>query len=383
MKPLLLTGAAGDLGTHLRARLAKEMGPLRSTDIAKFGPAYPNEQTVRADLADAKAIDKVVAGCRAIIHFGGISREDTFERLCRASFLGTYNVFDAARRFGIQRVIVASSNHAIGFHPTTAKLDADSRQRPDSIYGLSKCFAENIASYYVDKFDMDVAALRIGSALSEPNNIRALSTWLSYDDLFRLLKACIEAPRFGYTVLYGVSNNDRSWWDNAKSPIDYRPQDNAEKYRAKLMPGADPRDPEAPDVKFQGGMYCSYGWRNGKKHPTDPADLAAVAQALRVKLKATRVAIGLDVPIRNWQPTRALIDARAPRVPPLSAKAQAALAHAIAAGKTDAKTLSRPVMINGKSVGWIAAASAKPRAWSVQNFAALEAAAAGVAERLT
>jgi uronate dehydrogenase len=168
-------------------------------------------------------------------------------------------VFDAARRHGVKRVVFASSNHAIGFHRTGDVLDANSVQRPDTMYGVSKAFGENLGSLMADKFGLEVACLRIGSAVPEPREPRHLSTWLSYPDLLRLVEACLAAPKLHFTVVYGVSNNRRSRWDNSKSGIDYRPQDDAERFAARLIPGGDKRDPGDPTVVYHGGPYISLG----------------------------------------------------------------------------------------------------------------------------
>ncbi|MFO1061961.1 MAG: NAD(P)-dependent oxidoreductase [Dongiaceae bacterium] len=260
-RPLLLTGAAGVLGRWLRPRLIARYGRLRSTDIVDPAPALDGEELTVADLADAAAIDRLVAGAGRIVHFGGISFETDFDRILEANLRGTYNVFDAARRHGAGPIVYASSNHAIGFYERTERLDAGVPQRPDSLYGVSKAFGEDLASFYADKYGLDIACLRIGTAAPEPKDPRHLSTWQSYEDLLRMIEACFAAPKLGCTILYGVSANDRSWWSNAGAPhVAYRPQDNAEAYAPRLIPDGDKRDPEAPEVKYMGGPFVSDGY---------------------------------------------------------------------------------------------------------------------------
>jgi uronate dehydrogenase len=257
-QPILLTGAAGGLGRVLRPRLIERYGRLRSSDIVDPAPALAGEELVVGNLADADFVDRLVAGCGAIIHFGGRSIEDTFQVILQSNIVGTFHLFDAAKRAGIKRIVFASSNHAIGFHRRDQRLDARVPQRPDTLYGVSKAFGEDLASLYVDKYGLEIACVRIGTCLPEPVDARQLSTWLSHDDLFRLMVACLEAPKLGFAVMYGASNNSRGWWDNSTVPeIDYRPQDNAEIYAAKLLPGGDKRDPEDPAVKFQGGVFVT------------------------------------------------------------------------------------------------------------------------------
>ncbi len=260
-RPMLLTGAAGVLGRWLRPRLIERYGSLRSTDVQDPAPALVGEEVSIADLADAEAVDRLVAGAGRIVHFGGISYETTFDRILSSNILGTYNVFEAARRHGAGPIVYASSNHAIGFYTRGDRLDADVRTRPDSLYGVSKAFGEDLASLYFDKYGVESACLRIGTARPDPIDPRHLSTWQSYEDLLRMIEACFAAPQLGRTILYGVSNNDRSWWSNARAPhVDYRPRDNAERFAPKLLADGDKRDPEAPEVKYQGGPFASDGY---------------------------------------------------------------------------------------------------------------------------
>jgi uronate dehydrogenase len=261
-RPLLLTGAAGILGRWLRPRLIEAYGALRSSDIADPAPALSGEKLVIADLADADAVDRLVRGAGRIIHFGGISYETGWDRILAANIVGTYNVFEAARRHGAGPIVYASSNHAIGFYDRKDRLDANVRARPDSLYGVSKAFGEDLASLYADKYGLEIACLRIGTAKPEPSDPRHLSTWQSYEDLLRMIKACFAAPKLGCTILYGVSNNDRRWWSNdAADNVAYQPQDNAERFAATLLPEGDQRDPLAPEVKFQGGPFAAEGYK--------------------------------------------------------------------------------------------------------------------------
>ena len=258
-RPLLLTGAAGTLGTWLRPHLVKRQSGLRSTDVRPFGPVLPGESIVLGDLADSAAVERLVEGTRAVAHFGGVSAEDAFERVLQANIIGTQNVFDAARRHGIKRIVYASSIHTVGFYPTTKRIGAEAVLRPDSYYAVSKAFGENLARLYVEKARMDIACLRIGLVLSEPRAPRNLWTWLSVPDLCRLVDACLDAPPFGFSITYGISNNRRSWWDNRKSAVDYRPRDDAERYADRLMLDGETRDPEDPGVKFHGGPFVALG----------------------------------------------------------------------------------------------------------------------------
>ena len=257
--PLLLTGAAGALGQFLRPHLARRPGGLRSSDLRDPGAPHPGEEVVVADLADAAAIDRLVAGTSAIVHLGAVSTEDAVDKIFAANFHGTYHIFESALHHGVKRIVFASSNHAIGYHPVTERLDAFSRQRPDTMYGVSKAFGENLGSFFADKFGFEVACLRIGSALPEPREARHLSTWLSYPDTLRLVEACLDAPKLHYTIVYGASDNSRTYWDNSKSGVDYRPRDSADRYAPQILSHGDPRDPADPATRFQGGFYVNLG----------------------------------------------------------------------------------------------------------------------------
>jgi len=258
-KPILLTGAAGALGTALRPKLLQRYGKLRSADMVEFGPAQPGEEITVGNIADEAYCDKIATGAAALIHLGGRSREDSWEVICKSNIIGCFNMFDAARVAGVKRIVFASSNHAIGFHPVTQKLDNTVRQRPDSLYGVSKAFGEDLASLYVDKHGMEIASLRIGSSFPEPTDVRMLSTWLSFDDLFRLIVACLEAPKLGFAVMYGASKNSRGWWDNSKQPeITFEPQDTADVFAPQFLSKGDTRDPNDPATKLQGGAFVTF-----------------------------------------------------------------------------------------------------------------------------
>jgi uronate dehydrogenase len=260
-RPLLLTGAAGVLGRWLRPRLRERYGDLRVSDIVDPAPIGEGESASVVDLADGAAVDRLVAGAGRIIHFGGISSEASFPQICAANITGTYNLFEAARRHGAGPIVYASSNHAIGFYERDRRIDASVPPRPDSLYGVSKAFGEALASMFADKYGLDIACLRIGTAVAAPTDPRHLSTWLSYEDLWRLIQACFAARKLGCTILYGMSGNDRRWWSNETAAhVKYRPKDNAEAHAARLIPDGDKRDPEAPAVKYQGGPFVADGY---------------------------------------------------------------------------------------------------------------------------
>lgn len=259
-KRILLTGAAGGLGKVLRERIRPWADVVRLSDIADLGPAGPGEEVVQCDLADKDAVLALLEGVDAVLHFGGISTEKPFEPIMQANILGVANLYEALHKAGTRRVIFASSNHAIGYHPVTTVLDADSPTRPDSYYGLSKVFGEQMGRYYYDRFGIETVSVRIGSSFPEPANKRMMSTYLSYDDLTELLRCALFAPRVGYTVVYGVSDNDSVWWDNRlASHLGYKPKDSSSKF-AHLFPDTSAY-PDKDDVTtmYQGGKFLLDG----------------------------------------------------------------------------------------------------------------------------
>lgn len=258
MKRLLITGAAGGLGSVMRERLQHMAEVVRLSDIVEMREAGEGEEVVVCDLADKAAVEALVEGCDGIVHLGGRSVEDTWEVIRSANIDGVFNLYEAARKHGCKRILFASSNHAIGFHEQTARLDAFSPTRPDGLYGLSKVFGENIASLYHDKFGIETASVRIGSCFPEPKNHRMLATWMSYDDFVRLIERVFDAPRIGCPIIYGASRNDRSWWDNSEVGfLGWVPQDNGEDYRAKVDAAMDRPEIDAPDVVYQGGTFTA------------------------------------------------------------------------------------------------------------------------------
>lgn len=256
---LLLTGAAGGLGKVLRPRVRPWASSVRLSDIAPMEPAGPGEEIVPCDLADKRAVDALVAGCDAIVHLGGVSVERPFEEVLEANIKGVFHLYEGARRHGVKRVVFASSNHVIGFHPQGLRLDADSPRRPDGYYGLSKSFGEDLSRFYFDRYGIETVCVRIGSSFPEPKDRRMMITWLSFDDLTELVRCSLFTPAVGHAVVYGMSANRETWWDDAGSRrLGFVAKDSSEPFRAKVeaAPALDPSDPAA---RFQGGGFVKAG----------------------------------------------------------------------------------------------------------------------------
>lgn len=255
---VLLTGASGTLGRVIVPALAQAGYRLRLNDLALFPDPLPDGvEFAAADLTDRRAL---AAACPAdvtdIVHFGGINTERSAEAILNANILGTLNVFEVARARGA-RVIFASSNHTIGFHPRGRPLTIDDPYRPDGFYGLSKAYAELLGRMFYDKHAVQSVHLRIGSCVPEPLDTRHLATWLSYGDLVRLMLAALAAPAPGYAIVWGVSRNSRRWWigDDAER-IGYFPQDDAERFAGMVTEEVG----DAVSLAFQGGTHCAPGF---------------------------------------------------------------------------------------------------------------------------
>ena len=260
MKRLLITGAAGALGRMCRARLTHMADVIRVSDMADLGDAADHEEVVHCDLSDAAAVDDLVAGCDGVVHLGGKSIEGPWSVIKASNIEGTLNLYEAARKSGGPRIVFASSNHAIGFYPQSERLDAKSPTRPDSLYGVSKVFGEALASMYHDKFGIETASIRIGSCRPEPADHRMLATWLSYDDFVSLIECVFRVPVLGCPIVYGASDNDVSWWDNADiAHLGWRPKDNSRVFLEGLDARMARPDPEAATAKYQGGTFAVDG----------------------------------------------------------------------------------------------------------------------------
>jgi uronate dehydrogenase len=258
-KRLLLTGAAGNLGKVMRDRLAPFAEVLRLSDVKPFGEPRPNEEHVVCDLGDRAAVHDLLKGVDAVVHLGGISVETPFAPILNANIVGVHNLYEAARQHGVRRIVFASSNHVIGFYKQTETIDTEALMRPDTMYGVSKAFGELLSRFYFDRYGIETVCLRIGSAYSEPLDRRMMSTFLSFDDLTELVRCGLFAKNVGHTVVYGVSDNKVSWWDNTKaSHLGFVPKDSSEPFRAKVE-AAPPIEKDDAMAVFQGGRFVNCG----------------------------------------------------------------------------------------------------------------------------
>lgn len=180
-KPILLTGASGNLGRALARHLAQQGMTVRLTDIAPFPDEVPQGAAfTRADLSDGPAILRLAEGCGTILHLGGIPVEQPFETVIGPNIRGLHHAYEAARREQA-RMVFASSNHAVGFHERSEVLDSDCDMRADGYSGLSKAYAELMGRLYWDKHGISSVFLRIGSCTPAPIDDRAAIAWEPQD----------------------------------------------------------------------------------------------------------------------------------------------------------------------------------------------------------
>ena len=255
MKTILITGAGGDVGTHLRRELAGKYRMVLS-DLRALEP-NKSEKFIRADIAKMADALKITKGVDAIVHLGGYSVEGPWPAILQANIVGCYNIFEAARRNGVKRILFPTSNHAVGFYRRDQTIDHRVYPKPDSRYGVSKVFGEALGSLYADKYGMEVFMLRIGNVNPRPIDKRRLSIWISPRDLAQLVAIGIDHPGIRFEIVYGVSGNKRSWYDNANATrLGYRPQDDSEPFAQEVLAKEKPSG-DAIAETCQGGAFCT------------------------------------------------------------------------------------------------------------------------------
>lgn len=262
-KRLLLTGAAGEIGSVLRPALRGAADKLRWHDLRPIAGAAPGEEVMDGDITLPGVAEAAMQGVDCVIHLAGIPRETggTPEEIVNTNVVGTFRMFEAARLAGARRFIFASSNHVIGFYRADRPVGTDVLPRPSGHYGASKVYGETLGRLYADKHGMEVACLRIGAFRAKPGNARELGAWISHRDMAQLVRRCVETPSFHYLVLYGVSANTRAKWggdEAARHHIGYAPQDNAEAFAAELEGKATLGGAIA--ATFHGGSVAALGF---------------------------------------------------------------------------------------------------------------------------
>ena len=260
---VLITGAAGAIGTALRTGLRGEWKRLRLTDLRPIGDLAANEEQVAADISDRPALEAMMQGVKAVVHLAGIVGTYTLEDLFRVNARGLFDTFEAARLAKVERIVFASSNHAFGCYPITEKVSPALPPRPDTMYGVFKVWGETMLRQYYDRYGIRSVSLRIGTFRDQPIDQRSLATWLSPADTVRLVDAALRHPDPGCLVVNGYSNNTRlKTVDPNWATLGYAPKDNAEDHRERLR---------AEGVDIDAADRGDWEWpEHGGSFPRDP-----------------------------------------------------------------------------------------------------------------
>ena len=259
---VLVTGAAGSIGSVVCSGLVDRghdvLGLDRMVEPEGFTGTW-----FTADCADPDALAAVfdpgagVGVLDAVVHLASIPHEASLPEILDSHVVTTGALLDAMVEHGVNRMVFASSNHAVGHTERTHHLGADVRPRPDTFYGVGKVAAEALLSLYVDRYGIDAVATRIGSFLAQPESRRHLSTWLSHDDAVRMVDACLITPDPGFAVIYGISANTRAWWDlEADRALGYSPEDDAEQFAAVVEESPATEDDEV-ESRHVGGPFAT------------------------------------------------------------------------------------------------------------------------------
>lgn len=257
---LLLTGAAGNLGRELRPRLKAYCDVLRVSHRSDLGAPGAGEEVMTASLEDKAQVLALLKDVDAVVHMGGVSTEQPWEAILAGNIVGMVNLYEAARKNKVRRIVFASSNHVTGFYRQDEVVSPKDPVRPDGFYGLSKAFGENLAQMYWDRHGIETVSLRIGSSFPQPKDRRMLATWMSFDDTERLVVAALTAPIVRHTVIYGMSDNSTTWWDNTPARhIGYRPRDSSDVFRPAVEARQQTIDSSDPTAIYQGGAFVRQG----------------------------------------------------------------------------------------------------------------------------
>ena len=273
---ILITGAAGAIGTAVRNGLRADWRHLRLVDIRPVsGLTNPmsgltnNEEAIVADVADHPAMEAAMRDVRAVVHLAGVLGDYDLETLFRVNARGLFDVFESARLAGAERIVFASSNHAFGCYPITEPVSPALPPRPDSLYGVFKVLGETMLQNYYDRHDIRSVSLRIGTHRTEPIDQRSLATWLSPGDVARLVEASLRHPDPGCLIVNGYSNNTRLKTHDPKWDfLGYQPRDNAEDYREMLRVkgvGVDGPDRDEWEWPEHGGSHARAPERPARK----------------------------------------------------------------------------------------------------------------------
>jgi uronate dehydrogenase len=251
---VLVAGAAGSIGRVVSLGLTDRGHEVVGLDRVPAPDGFEGAWHTE-DCADPDAVAEVFAAqpIEGVVHLASNPGEASLPEVLTSHVVTTAALLDAMVEHQVDRIVHASSNHAVGRTPHRDVVGLEARPRPDTFYGVGKVAAEALLSLYADRFGIDAVACRIGSFLSEPTSTRHLATWLSHDDGVRMVEAALTAPAPGFAVLYGISANTRAWWDLAPGrALGYEPRDDAEDFLDQIPVEAG----DAAEAAFVGGPFA-------------------------------------------------------------------------------------------------------------------------------
>lgn len=258
---LAVTGGAGAVATLLRPYLRERFEAMHLTDRVLAGDLAANETASVLPLSDRDGLAAAFTGADAVLHLGGNPYEAAWEEIADSNLTGTYNVFEAARLAGVRRVVFASSCQVVGFYPRNRRLTSTDPIRPSSLYGVSKAAGEAVAALYADKHGLKTLSIRIGRCQAIPSDLRHLAVWIAPEDLFQLITIGFEHPDITRDVVWGISDNERAWWDNGRAfALGYRPRHRAEDHLAAASEGQKAKRPDPISDRYQGASLAALGF---------------------------------------------------------------------------------------------------------------------------
>jgi uronate dehydrogenase len=264
MQRVLLTGASGGIGGRLRKLLPQHYPRLLLSDLKAPQDLRAGEEFIAADLADMAQVENALDGVDGIVHMGAYSVEGPWDTILQSNIVGTYNLFEAARRKGVKRIVFASSNHVVGFYPRDQHIGIDVTALPDTRYGVSKAFGESLGAFYAYKFGLEVLCLRIGNVSDQPGNLRLAAIWLKPEDLVQLIRIGLEHRDIRYEIFYGVSGNASAWWDNSTAyRYGYKPSGDSGTVIEAAREGQAKLKADPVGDYYQGGHFASQEFDGG------------------------------------------------------------------------------------------------------------------------
>ncbi|MFF7708815.1 NAD-dependent epimerase/dehydratase family protein [Pseudomonas sp. NPDC007930] len=258
MNTLLITGAAGIVGTALRPYLRQHYR-LRLLDRRPVEGLAEGETALVGDLTDAAFVEQAVHGCQAVLHLAcAHGTEIAFTATLEPNYHATLYLLEAAQRHGVQRFVFTSSHHVLGQYRTdAAPVFDDMPPAPDSYYALSKVFGEAACAAWSLRYNLGTWVIRIGNADAQVSDARRLRLWTSARDLAQLVRIGLEHPEVKHEVVYGVSDCPRALFSNARArALGYRPQDNAAEHLAPGFLSYEAMAAETSGRDYIGGAYA-------------------------------------------------------------------------------------------------------------------------------